>query len=57
MKCFHCRKEITDMGYLTTVPDGDTFHNNCYEQFKLERDYFFDVIIHDDAKYRKWLRS
>lgn len=56
MKCFHCHKEILEDGGILISPDGDFVCNDeCKRGYEKERDYFFDVIIYDDAKMEAWL--
>ena len=55
MKCFHCHKEMSGDGILIS-PDGDFVCNEkCKRGYEKERDYFFDVLIHNDNKMEAWL--
>lgn len=43
---------------VVTPPDGDCFcDQKCYDEYKKERKYFMDVVIHDDKLFHNWLRS
>jgi len=56
MKCFHCKKEIDESKpHEITYPDGDIFHEACLKQYEIDRDKFFNEIIHDDCKFKDWL--
>jgi len=56
MKCFQCKKEIYGKE-IVTVPDGDTFHEECYDTFIKERNEFFNEIIIDDERYDNWIND
>ena len=58
MKCSHCNKEMTGSEEMRAVLincDGDFVHDTCEEPYKKARDHFFNVVIHDDAKFEAWL--
>ena len=57
MKCANCDKEFYSNGKLLNV-DGDFACNSiCEKEYIKERDYFMNVVIHDDKLMDKWWRN
>lgn len=56
VKCFHCKgPEELDMVLVSC--DGDFVHRRCLKSYEKEKDYFLNVIIHDDKKMKDWLAN
>jgi len=60
-KCVNenCKKDPLDsMHYVIASADGDAACcQKCLEEYKKQRDHFFNVVIHDDKKYNEWLNK
>lgn len=57
MKCFYCKNEIDESKPNVVTEDGDVFHSECLEHYKIDRDHFFNEIINDDKKYFNWFNE
>jgi hypothetical protein len=56
MKCSYCNKKINELKpHIITPPDGDIYHEDCYEKYKKERDHFFNTVIQDDQKFADYM--
>jgi hypothetical protein len=56
MKCFHCKKEIENESLMEHVGDGDFVHTKCSEEFKKNREEFFENVG-NDKWYNNWLEQ
>lgn len=56
MKCFHCKKEIENESLMEHVGDGDFIHTKCSEEFKKNREEFFENVG-NDKWYNNWIEQ
>ena len=59
MICSNCGKEIiNELECKLLNADGDFACNKkCEESYKKKRDYFFNVVIHDDKLMDEWWKE
>lgn len=57
MHCIQCKQLITDESKAVLVTcDGDfACSEECKKKWEKERDFFYEHIITDDAKFSAWL--
>lgn len=57
MKCVQCYNEMYIDGILINV-DGDAVcSDECKTLYEADRDYFFEHIVDDEERCKKWLLS
>ncbi|OGF27448.1 hypothetical protein A2331_00600 [Candidatus Falkowbacteria bacterium RIFOXYB2_FULL_34_18] len=57
MKCFQCKKEITNESKMILISaDGDfVCGQNCKDKYETEKAHFFNEIVHSPEKTESYL--
>lgn len=59
MSCVNdnCSKKPSDSLYAVAVSmDGDmACCPECKREYEKQRNYFLNIVVHDDDKYKKWI--
>jgi len=56
VKCFQCKKECGEYTAILISADGDfVCSKECKVAYEKEKQHFFNVIIHDEARFLNWM--